>query len=176
MSRADIRFPDLELPTERERCRSSFAALDARLRKIAPKDLSARFASPVSGEFVASFARKRKRDDDETRDRSAGRGELEHIVLACVHVAEGAIMTSVTMTIRLSQDTKDALGRIAAATRRTNSYLAAEAIEAYVAQQMAIVEGIQAGLDDLKAGQTAPHDTAMARLEATIVAAERAKG
>lgn len=84
-------------------------------------------------------------------------------------------MTSATMTIRLRRDTKDALGRIAAVTRRTNSYLAAEAIEAYVAQEQAIVDGVQIGLDDLKAGRTVNHDAAMARLEATIAAAERAK-
>ena len=85
-------------------------------------------------------------------------------------------MSSATMTIRLNRDTKDALGRIAAVTRRTNSYLAAEAIEAYVAREQAIVEGIQAGLDDLRSGRTVAHDAAMARLEATIAAAERAKG
>ncbi|KPF72692.1 CopG family transcriptional regulator [Bosea sp. AAP35] len=84
-------------------------------------------------------------------------------------------MSSATMTIRLRQDTKDALGRIAAATRRTNSYLAAEAIEAYVAREQAIVEGVQAGLEDLEAGRTVAHDAAMARLEATIATAERAK-
>lgn len=84
-------------------------------------------------------------------------------------------MTSATMTIRLSRDTKDALGRIAAVTRRTNSYLAAEAIEAFVAQEQVIVDGVQVGLDDLKAGRTVDHDAAMARLEATIAAAERAK-
>ena len=85
-------------------------------------------------------------------------------------------MASATMTIRLNSETKDALGRIAAVTRRTNSYLAAEAIEAYVAREQAIIDGIQAGLDDLQAGRIVDHDAAMARLEATIAAAERAKG
>jgi predicted transcriptional regulator len=85
-------------------------------------------------------------------------------------------MASTTMTIRLSRETKDALGRIAAVTRRTNSYLAAEAIEAYVAREQAIMDGIQVGLDDLQAGRIVDHDAAMARLEATIIAAERAKG
>lgn len=85
-------------------------------------------------------------------------------------------MSSATLTIRLSQETKDALSRIAAVTRRTNSYLAAEAIEAYVAREKAIVDGIQDGLEDLQAGRIVDHDAAMARLEATIAAAERAKG
>lgn len=85
-------------------------------------------------------------------------------------------MSSATLTIRLSQETKDALSRIAAVTRRTNSYLAAEAIEAYVAREKAIVDGIQDGLEDLRAGRIVDHDAAMARLEATIAAAERAKG
>ncbi len=84
-------------------------------------------------------------------------------------------MASATMTIRLNRETKDALARIAAVTRRTNSYLAAEAIEAYVAREQAIVDGVRAGLDDLQAGRTVAHDAAMARLEATIATVERAK-
>lgn len=84
-------------------------------------------------------------------------------------------MSSATMTIRLSRETKEALSRMAALTRRTNSYLAAEAIEAFVARERAVLEGIQEGLDDLEAGRVVAHDTAMARLEATIAAAEHPK-
>jgi predicted transcriptional regulator len=37
---------------------------------------------------------------------------------------------STTMTIRVSPDLKEKLGRLAQAARRTKSYLAAEAVEA----------------------------------------------
>ncbi|SFH98093.1 Predicted transcriptional regulator [Bosea sp. OK403] len=84
-------------------------------------------------------------------------------------------MSSTTMTIRLSKEVKDGLGRIASATRRTNSYLAAEAIEAYVARESAIIDGVRDGLADMQAGRVVSHDEAIARLEKTIAAAERIK-
>lgn len=81
-------------------------------------------------------------------------------------------MTSTTMTVRLSPEVKEKLGRLAATTRRTKSFLAAEAIAAYVAREAQIVEGVQNGLDDMNAGRLVPHDDAMARLDATIARAE----
>ena len=77
-------------------------------------------------------------------------------------------MTTTTMTIRLPEEVKDKLGRLAQATRRTPSFLAGEAIAAYVAREAAIVEGIEQGLDDLKAGRLVEHETAMARISGSI--------
>lgn len=73
-------------------------------------------------------------------------------------------MATTTMTIRLPEEVKDKLGRLARATRRTPSFVAGEAIAAYVAREAAIVEGIEQGLDDLKAGRLVDHDEAMARI------------
>jgi predicted transcriptional regulator len=78
---------------------------------------------------------------------------------------------STTMTIRVTPALKEKLGRLAQDTRRTRSYLAAEAVEAYVNRELQIIEGIQRGLADMKAGRVTPHDEAMARIDAAIAAA-----
>lgn len=82
-------------------------------------------------------------------------------------------MNSTTMTIRVSADLKERLDRLAADTRRSRSFLAAEAVEAYVARELAIVDGINAGIDDVAGRRTVAHDDAMAELKAVIDTAER---
>ena len=49
---------------------------------------------------------------------------------------------STTMTIRVTSDLKEKLGRLAQNTRRTKSYRAGEAVEAYVNRELQILEGI----------------------------------
>ena len=78
-----------------------------------------------------------------------------------------------TLTIRLTPEAKEQLNRLAGITQRTKSFLAAEAITRYVAREAEIIEGIERGLADMKAGRLVPHEEAMARLEATIDAVER---
>ena len=80
---------------------------------------------------------------------------------------------STTMSIRLSSETKAQLGLLATATRRSKSFLAAEAVAAYVARERAIIEGIERGLADMRAGNTVPHDAAMAEVDALIDGIER---
>jgi predicted transcriptional regulator len=75
---------------------------------------------------------------------------------------------STTLTVRLTSDIKDQLGRLAEGTNRTKSFLAGEAIEAYVKQQLEIVEGIERGLADMKAGRLVSHDEATRRIRALI--------
>ena len=53
--------------------------------------------------------------------------------------------TSTTMTIRVSSEIKEKLSRLAHGTRRSKSYLAAEAVSAYVERELEIIEGIQRG-------------------------------
>ena len=84
-------------------------------------------------------------------------------------------MTSSTLSIRLSDETKTQLGLLATATRRSKSFLAAEAVAAYVAREQAIIAGIERGLADMKAGRTVPHDAAMAEIDALIDGIEAAK-
>lgn len=84
-------------------------------------------------------------------------------------------MTSTTLSIRLSAETKTQLGLLATATRRSKSFLAAEAVAAYVAREQAIIAGIERGLADMEAGRTVPHDEAMAEIDALIDGIEAAK-
>jgi predicted transcriptional regulator len=46
--------------------------------------------------------------------------------------------------------------------------LARQAIEAFVAREMEIIEGINRGLADMKAGRVIPHDEAMRRVRQAI--------
>lgn len=76
--------------------------------------------------------------------------------------------TSTTLTVRLPPEVKERLGRLSESTRRTKSFLAGEAIADYVAREMEIIEGVQRGLDDMKAGRVVPHEDAMQRIRTTI--------
>ncbi len=80
---------------------------------------------------------------------------------------------STTLTIRISPKVKRGLGRLAAHTKRTKSFLAGEAIQDFVDRELAIVEGIKRGLDDMKAGHVTPHDDAMRRIRATVKSKSR---
>lgn len=84
-------------------------------------------------------------------------------------------MNSTTMTIRVPITLHDKLARLAQGTKRSRSYLAAEALATYVDRELSIIEGIQHGLSDVAAGKVIPHDEAMADLHAIVDAAERAK-
>lgn len=83
---------------------------------------------------------------------------------------------STTITIRLSSDLKDKLGRLAASTRRSKSFLAAAAVGAYVDRELEIVEGIQAAMaaidDDSK---WIPHEEAMDRIDAVVAKGEASR-
>ena len=80
---------------------------------------------------------------------------------------------STTMTIRLSPEIKEKLGRLAHDTRRTKSYLAGEAVSAYVDRELDIIDGVQRGMTDVRAGRVVPHDQAMAEIDALLEAASR---
>ena len=83
-----------------------------------------------------------------------------------------AMPASTTMTIRVRADVKEKLDRIAADTQRSKSFLAGEAVAAYVDRELSIMEGIQRGKADAAAGRIVPHDEAMEEIYAVIDAAE----
>lgn len=85
-------------------------------------------------------------------------------------------MNSTTMTIRVPVEVRDKLARIASGTRRSRSFLAAEAVAAYVERELSIIEGIERGLADVAAGRTVPHDVAMREVEAVIAKAKASRG
>ncbi len=78
-----------------------------------------------------------------------------------------------TLTVRLSHDMKGKLATLADCTHRTRSFLAAEAITAYVERELAIVEGIERGRAEVRAGQgrVTPQDEVAREARAIIEAA-----
>jgi predicted transcriptional regulator len=83
------------------------------------------------------------------------------------------VTASTTMTIRIRTDVKAKLDRLAQGARRSRSYIAAEAVAAYVERELAITEGVQRGLADVEAGRVVAHDEAMAEIYEAIDAAGR---
>ncbi len=77
-------------------------------------------------------------------------------------------MSSTTLTLRLPAELKDKLARLSVCTQRTKSFLAGEAIADYVARELAIIEGIERGLDDMRAGRVVSHEEAKARIKAAL--------
>jgi len=67
-------------------------------------------------------------------------------------------MSSSVLSIRLSPQTKAKLEALARASRRSRSFLAAEAIEKYVAAESWQVAEIEAGISDLGANRHVDHE------------------
>jgi RHH-type transcriptional regulator, rel operon repressor / antitoxin RelB len=65
---------------------------------------------------------------------------------------------STTITVRLDKAVKKRLETAAARVRRSKSFLAAEAIEEYLAIQDWQVEAIKHGIAAADRGETVPHD------------------
>lgn len=78
---------------------------------------------------------------------------------------------SSTVTIRLSNHAKEQLAELADRTRRSRSFLAAEAISAYVESELSIIEKVERGRADVLAGRTTPHDEVMREARTFIKAA-----
>ncbi|TYR30266.1 CopG family transcriptional regulator [Mesorhizobium microcysteis] len=82
-------------------------------------------------------------------------------------------MSSTTMTVRLPNETKSKLERLAEHTNRSLSFLAGRAIADYAERELAIVEGIEEGLEDERAGRVISHDDAMLRIGQAIEKASK---
>jgi predicted transcriptional regulator len=83
---------------------------------------------------------------------------------------------STTMTILVEPDVKEKLDRLAAATRRSTSLLAGEAVSAYVDREIEIIAGIKRGLDDIHGERLVPHADAIAEIQAIVEAAKSGRG
>ena len=64
---------------------------------------------------------------------------------------------STTISIRLDSDTKKRLEALAKRARRSKSFLAAEAIAAFVEAESWQLDEIQSGLKELDEGRGVPH-------------------
>jgi RHH-type transcriptional regulator, rel operon repressor / antitoxin RelB len=62
---------------------------------------------------------------------------------------------STTMTIRLDEETKEQLDRLAEATKRSKSFLAAEAIREYIETNEWQIQEVKSGLAEADAGDFA---------------------
>ncbi len=82
---------------------------------------------------------------------------------------------STTMTIRVRPEVKEKLDRIAADTQRSRSFLAGEAVAAYVDRELEIIDGIKRGMADAEAGRVIPHEQAVAEMREVIEDAKRRK-
>ncbi|MHB1101394.1 MAG: CopG family ribbon-helix-helix protein [Devosia sp.] len=78
-----------------------------------------------------------------------------------------------TITVRVPVEIKQKLDRLAEATKRSRSYLAAEALEVYVRSELEIVEGILEGLADFEAGRYVTHEEVVAESEKLLAQAYR---
>ena len=63
-----------------------------------------------------------------------------------------------TLSVRLSAETKKRLDALARRSRRSRSFLAAEAISRYVETEEWQIAEIEAGIADLEHGRTVSHD------------------
>jgi RHH-type transcriptional regulator, rel operon repressor / antitoxin RelB len=65
-----------------------------------------------------------------------------------------------TLSIRIDGDTKKRLDALSKRSRRSKSFLAAEAIAAYVASEEWQLGELQAGISELESGQEVSHEKA----------------
>jgi RHH-type rel operon transcriptional repressor/antitoxin RelB len=84
---------------------------------------------------------------------------------------DGHMADCTTLTVRLDRAVKRRLEAVAARVRRSKSFLAAEAIEEYLAVQEWQVEAIKSGIEAADRGELVPHDQVKAW--AKSIAAER---
>lgn len=70
-----------------------------------------------------------------------------------------------TLSVRLDRDTKKRLEALAKQSRRSKSFLAAEAIAAYVESESWQLGEIQAGIEELEQGRGVEHEKVAQWLE-----------
>jgi predicted transcriptional regulator len=80
-----------------------------------------------------------------------------------------------TLTVRVPVALKEQLGELAGATRRSNSFLATEAITEYVESELAFAASIEQARADIKAGRGIPHEDVLARVKSMIAEKEAGK-
>jgi predicted transcriptional regulator len=85
------------------------------------------------------------------------------------------VSDSTTITVRLAIGVKDQLGELASLTRRSRSFLASEAIGAFVKRELEIVAAVERGREDVRRERLVGHDVAMAELDA-VIASTASKG
>ncbi len=75
---------------------------------------------------------------------------------------------STVLSVRLNPETKEKLEKIAKSSRRSKSFLAAEAIEEFVRYEAWKIEQIEEGIRQADARMGIPHEEVMASIRARI--------
>ena len=73
-----------------------------------------------------------------------------------------------TLTLRVSEELKDKLGRFAEQTNRTPSAVAERTLEAFLDRELEMMAAVEEGLEDFRLGRTVPHEAARGRIRATL--------
>ena len=81
-----------------------------------------------------------------------------------MYIAYNPTHMTTTLSVRINTNTKKQLEALAKRARRSRSFLAAEAIAAYVEAESWQLDEIQAGLKELDEGRGVPHKEASAWL------------
>lgn len=80
------------------------------------------------------------------------------------------------LNVRLDPETLRKLDAVAAATRRTRSYIANEALEAWIDREMEIIEDLRVGFEEIRAGKGIPHERAMRDIDLAVERAVKRNG
>ena len=84
-------------------------------------------------------------------------------------------MTDVTFSVRLPAETKTLLDALSKSTKRSKNFLARAAITSFVHSEAQVIEGIEQGLADVRAGKTVPHADVARESRRIIAAASKRK-
>jgi predicted transcriptional regulator len=80
------------------------------------------------------------------------------------------------LNVRLAPETLRKLDAVAAATRRTRSFIANEALEAWINREIEIIEDLRVGLEEVRAGKGIPHERAMRDIDLAVERALKRNG
>jgi len=78
------------------------------------------------------------------------------------------------LTLRVTQDLKDKLNRLAAETDRTPSAVAQRALDSYLDYHIQMLEEVERSREDFRQGRTVPHEEVM-RQAGEILARHKSK-
>ncbi|CAN5123769.1 hypothetical protein BH09PSE1_BH09PSE1_24080 [soil metagenome] len=78
------------------------------------------------------------------------------------------------LTLRVSQDVKDKLARLAAETDRTPSAVAQRALNAYLDYHLQMIEEVEKSREDFRQGRAVSHEEVMRRAD-EILARHKSK-
>jgi len=80
------------------------------------------------------------------------------------------------LNMRVSPETLRKLDAVAAATRRTRSFIANEALEAWINREIEIIEDLRVGFEEIRAGKGIPHERVMRDIDLAIEKAVKRNG